>query len=539
MNSIEDKFTLAELIEGMRSPDAYPHPVGTVEVIQTHASVVFLAGDFAYKVKKSVDFGFLNYSTLSRRKHFCEREVRLNRRLASDTYLGVVSIGRTSRGLCIDPPGEAVEFAVKMKRLPEEATLSAKSRRGELTASMVRRVARKIASFHRHGPSRPHMVEHARYATVQQAALENLEALHRADELNMPDVVARLHARTTGALERLAPMIERRALTGHPRDTHGDLRLEHVYDVPQGLRIVDCIEFNDSFRYADPIADAAFLTMDLRAHAQWALADVFVDAYIDATGDLEALALLPFYEAYRASVRAKVDTLQAVHCTDASARKDALAKARGKLLLSEGLLAPPEERACLILMYGLPGTGKSAVARQLATNANFTWLRSDVVRKELAGVAPLESRKAGPAAGIYSADWSARTYNELRQRASHVLRHGGRAIVDATFKNDAERLSFVHLAQTWHVPIRILACETIPQVARQRIEDRGSDASDADWNVYQHAAKHWEPLTAATADIVDVIDTTASLADVVQQAVAALAKHGCAKTPSCSDRSAA
>jgi hypothetical protein len=416
-----------------------------------------------------------------------------------------------------------------MVRLPEDATFAAKATRGTLTEHDVRRLARSIAAFHRVAASHADMAKHARLAAVARANGDNLEALASADAvLGMPGVLARLDGRTWDALDRLAPMIERRALGGCVRDTHGDLRLEHVYDLPQGLRIVDCIEFADAFRYADPVADAAFLAMDLRAHGQWSLADAFVTAYIDASGDRDARALFSFYEAYRAAVRAKVDALQAAEPGTAASRGiDLVARARGKLLLADGLLAPADERPCLVLMYGLPGTGKSALARQLAAAANFAWLRSDVVRKELAGATPLESRAAGPAAGIYGPAWTERTYAELRVRASASLHAGGRVIVDATFRHDAERLAFVELARTWHVPIRILVCETSPEVARHRIETRGPDASDADWTVYRHAAAHWDPLSAATSAVVDRIDTTGRLPEVLDAALATLAAHGC------------
>ena len=522
---------LEALIEHLRSPDAYPHPVGDVEVIQTHASVVFLAGEFAYKIKKPVDFGFLDFSTVARRRHFCQREVELNRRLAPDVYLGVVPVG--------GPDSE--ELAVKMVRLPDEATFAAKVCRGELTEADVRGLARRLAAFHRTAIAHAETATHARFGAVRRANLDNLEAIEQsAGILDMPEVVERLDARTREALHRLAPMIERRALAGRVRDTHGDLRLEHVYDLPDGLRVVDCIEFNDAFRYSDPVADAAFLAMDLRAHGAWALADAFIDAYVDASGDLDAHALFPFYEAYRASVRAKVDALQAQQpATGASRGIDVAARARAKVLLAEGLLAPPSERPCIVLMYGLPGTGKSALARRLAPAGGFAWLRSDVVRKELVGAAPLESRKAGPAAGIYDAKWTVRTYAELRARTEALLAQGRRVIVDATFKQDAERLAFVELARRWHVPVRILACETSPEVARHRIETRGPDASDADWTVYKHAAAHWDPLTPASKAVTSVVDTTPPLPTVLAAALAALAQHGCAGSTGATARSAA
>ena len=318
-------------------------------------------------------------------------------------------------------------------------------------------------------------MQHARFAAVERANLDNLRALQARRSWLGEEVVAGLTQRIRDALSRLEPLIEARAAAGMVADTHGDLRLEHIYDLQAGQRIVDCIEFNDAFRYADPIADAAFLSMDLRAHGEWSLADAFVEAYLHASADTEGRALFPLYEAYRACVRAKVDALQAEQRPESSPqRAELVARAQAKVVLAQGRLASPNERACLVLMYGLPGTGKSALAGQLAKAANFEWLRSDVIRKELVGAAPLESRKAGPAAGIYNAQWSTRTYAKMRSTAAALLARGKRVIADATFKQDAERAAFVELARRHHVPVRILACETSPEVARQRIDSRGS-----------------------------------------------------------------
>jgi aminoglycoside phosphotransferase family enzyme len=255
---------LAHLIKALTDPAAYPDPVGEVEVRQTHISAVFVAGPHVYKVKKPVAFGFLDFGTLARRQHFCKEEVRLNRRLAPDVYLGVVPVTRSDQGVRVEGDGEVVEWAVKMRRLADDATLQSRLEQGDVEAEVMEALARKIASFHAHAESGPRVAAFGRFEVVAGNARENFEqsAAHVGTTVTKA-VFARVQALTEEALTRHRPMIEGRAERGVPRDTHGDLRLGHVYlfpdrEPPGDLVIIDCIEFNERFRFADPIADMAF-----------------------------------------------------------------------------------------------------------------------------------------------------------------------------------------------------------------------------------------------------------------------------------------
>ncbi len=304
---------LARLIECLTDPAAYPEPVGAVEVRHTHISVVFLAGDHAYKVKKPVELGFLDFSTLEKRRHFCAEEVRLNRRLAPAIYRGVVPVTRTGSRVRMEGSGEVVEWAVKMQRLPDDATLQRRMLRGEVGPDQLRTLARKIASFHASAEAGDRVATFGRFEVVARNARENFaQALSQVGVTVSPAVFARLRDLTEEALAGLRPLIEARARRGIPRDTHGDLHLDHVYLFPErpppdDLVIIDCIEFNERFRFADPVADMAFLAMDLVFHGRRELARAFSDAYFRAAGDEEGRALLPFYTAYRAVVRGKVE----------------------------------------------------------------------------------------------------------------------------------------------------------------------------------------------------------------------------------------
>lgn len=501
---------LTRLVEALSDPAAYPHPVEKVTVIHTHISVAFLAGKFAYKLKKPVDFGFLDFTTPEKRRHFCEEEVRLNRRLAPSVYLGVEPVTRTPDGLRVGGTGEAIDWVVKMERLPTGASLLDRLERGEVTPELIARLASTVADFHAKAEAGSHVSRYGRFEVVAANARDNFTqsepTVGRA--LSRP-VFDRLRSLTDATLERLRPLIESRAARGVPRDTHGDLHLDHVYHFPErappdDLVAIDCVEFSERFRCADPVADAAFLVMDLVFRGRRDLADVFADSYFRAANDSEGRQLLPFYVAYRAAVRGKVEGLELGEKEiPADERADALRRARGHWLLALGELAEPAERPALVLVGGLPGTGKSTLARGLVEKAGFTVIRSDVVRKELAGLAP-ESR-AG--AEHYTPEWSDRTYAECLKRAEERLFAGGRAIVDATLGEEERRRAFLEAAARLCVPAVFLVCKSNPGVVRQRIVNRRGDASDADVGVYERAASRWEEVAPAARAVTHEIPT--------------------------------
>ncbi len=496
---------LPHLIEALCTPGAYPNPVEAVEVRQTHISVVFLAGPFAYKIKKPVDLGFLNFSTLERRRHFCEEEVRLNRRLAPTVYLGVAPVARRGQRLCVGGDGEAVEWAVKMTRLPDDASLEARLRRGAVASGLIEALARKVARFHASAEASEHIASFGRFKVVAANARENFDqAAPQVGIAVQAPVFERMKALTEAELERLRPLIEDRARRGAPRDTHGDLHLDHVYHFPErgtpnDLAIIDCIEFNERFRYADPVADMAFLVMDLAFHGRRDLARAFAAAYFREAGDEEGRELLPLYTAYRAVVRAKVEGFELVEAEiDAAERDAALVRARAHWLLALGELEEARRRPCLLLVAGLPGTGKSTLARGLAERADCTVIRSDLVRKDLTGASESDRRPTAFGQGIYTPEWTKRTYAECLRLAERALFEGRRVVVDATFREEWTRGAFLDAARRWAVPALLFLCEADQGVVRVRLEDRRGDASEADWAVHLQAAARWEepgPLT--------------------------------------------
>ncbi len=337
---------LPELIERLSDPAAYPDPTATVEVRQTHISAVFLTDRFVYKVKKPVAPGFLDFSTLDKRRHYCEEEVRLNRRLAPGVYLGVVPVARAGHGVRVEGDGEDVEWAVKMVRLPDDATLQAKLLRGEVTAGLVEQLARRVAGFHRTAEGGERVATYGRFEAVARAIRDVVaKAMTQAGRAIDPADAERLVKVTEAELARHRALIDRRAAAGMIRDCHGDLRLDHVYhfpdrDSPADLVAIDCIEFNEAFRFIDPIADAAFLVMDLKFHGRPDLAHAFTEAYLTAAGDEDGRALVPLYTAYRAGVRASVEGLLLAEPEVPQAeRAGALAKARAHWRLALGEFA--------------------------------------------------------------------------------------------------------------------------------------------------------------------------------------------------------
>ncbi len=523
------------LIEELTRPEAYPHTTQDVQVRQTHISVVFLAGAFAYKVKKPLDLGFLDFTSPAKRLHFCREEVRLNRRLAPEVYLGVVPITEGEEGLRVEGSGETVEHAVKMRRLPPDATLRARLLRDELTPEVLRTLAGRIARFHDEAESGPRIAEQARWEVVAENARENLRRAQDQVGLTLSRAVLdRLEGALEVHLEGLRPLIERRAERGVPRDTHGDLHLDHVYlfpeqPVPRDLVIIDCIEFSERFRHADPVSDAAFLAMDLIHLGRRDLERTFSAAYFQASEDEEGRSLLPFYRSYRAAVRGKVEGLAATEeeiPTDE--REEATRSARGHWGLALTELEPASRRPGLVLVSGLPGSGKSTIAEGLAHTCGFGVISSDRMRKRLAGIPEDTPAPASFGEGIYGPDWTERTYARCLEEARKALFEGERVLIDATFREEEARRAFLATAREHGVRALLVRCEANPEVIRGRMEGRGGP-SDADWQIHREVAARWEPLSTETERAATKVRTDTTREEATADAVAQLRLAGLAE----------
>jgi len=521
-----------DILAALRSPAAYPVATSAVEVVETHISTVFLLDRDVYKTKKPVDLGFLDYSTLERRRHFCEEEVRLNRRLAPEVYLGVAPIVRSGEGVRVGgelapgvPAPDAVEFAVHMVRLPDAARLAEIVAAGRVPPDLWPALAARLARFHRDAERSAEISRGGSLEVVARNARDNLAQTERFIGDRLPRALhERVRVATEAALARLGALIEARAARGVPCDTHGDLRLDHVYLFPDrpspgDLVIIDGIEFSTLLRHADPVADVAFLAMDLRFAGEDAAAAALVDAYTAASGDEEGRALFPWYIAYRSAVRAKVD-----HFTLASAALSPERRARleeralGHWLLALAELEPPGRRPALVLVGGPPGCGKSTLAAALAAAHGFAWIRSDAVRKELhAHLSPAER---------YAPARTAEVYRECLARADAVVREGGRALIDATFHAEEPRREALDLARRRRVPCAHLDLAIGRAEALRRIAGRTGDPSEADAAVHDALVAAWEATSKGTAAMREEVRAEGSPAEVLARAEAALRRRG-------------
>lgn len=488
---------------------------------QTHISIVCLTPEVVYKIKKPVDLGFLDFTTLEKRRHFCEEEVRLNSRLSPEVYLGVVPLTWDGKRLAFGGEGEIVEYAVKMKRLPQERLLSHLLARDEVTPEMIEAVAAKVADFHERGERGPEVDRYGSLEVIRYNTEENFTQTEPFIGRTLSrEQFEFLSTATRNFLRRNEAVFEERIARGCIRDCHGDLHTEHVC-FADGLVIFDCIEFNTRFRCSDVAAEVAFLAMDLDAHDRPDLARHFVREYVARTGDAQLLWLLDFYKCYRAYVRGKVVGFQLDQPeVPPEAKEAARRQAQGMFALAERY-AQTLARPVLFLLCGLMGTGKTALAQALAQNIDAELLRSDVVRKELAGLAPDTPQREPFEQGIYAPEFSRRTYEALRERAAKALRQGrGAVVLDASFASRQERQLTLALAQQEAAQAYVVECACPEEVVRQRLEVRleaGRDASDGRWELYQQQRAAFEPCTEVPEGQHILLDTARPVAACLQE----------------------
>lgn len=507
------------LLTALQSPDCYPHPVTTVTRIETHISWILLAGDYAYKIKKPVDFGFLNFSTLKRRKHFCEEELRLNRRHAEAIYLQVDSINGAIEAPRINGDGPVLEYAVRMRRFDPEQTLDKRLQRGELAVSEIHELATTLAHLHADAETAAAEGWLGSPRQVLEPMLENFDLLHTGlTDADSGNRLTRLRDWTLAEAGRLQAVLEQRLSQGYVRECHGDAHLGNVARFEDHTCLFDCIEFNDELRWIDVLSDLAFTVMDLHDRGAPELAWSLLDTYLTETGDYAGLQVMPLYLVYRALVRAKVGVLRLRETLPAATRQATEAEVAGYLALAEQLAAPRQPQLALTL--GVSGSGKSWLAQQLIPLCGLVRLRSDVERKRLAGLSATASSDSATEAGLYHPAMTERTYARLLELTRTLLKAGFSVIVDATFLEQAQRAPFLALAADFELPARLLLCEADDNTLRERIlrrEAAGIDPSEADLQVLEAQQAKQEDLSDTESRLTLRLDTTA--ADSLEQAV--------------------
>ena len=491
-------------------PNCYPHPAGRIELVETHISWVFLAGDYAYKVKKPIRLPFLDFSTLAARRSFCEEELRLNRRTAPDLYLRVLPITGPPENLRIGGEGVPREYALQMRRFDQDALADRLARRGMMDAARIDALAATIAGFHAGIPRSPVASSFGSHREIEAAAIENFEELERV--VSGPDqlgVLERLSAWTRAESARIGPILEERKRRGFVRECHGDLHLGNIYF--DGFRPVlfDCIEFNAGLRWIDVVSEVAFLVMDLRAHGLDAQAWRLRNAYSEIAADYQGLRVFNYYYVYRAMVRAKIAMIRAHQAGNDDKSSSELEAAYEQYVgLAERATRP--FRPSVVLMHGLAGSGKTTVSQLLIEQCGGIRVRSDVERKRLHGLVPRARTHSVPYGGIYAPDTTRRTYQRLKNMVIDIIESGHTALVDAAFLWRAPREGFYELARDLGVPHIILSCNASRDELRRRVADREAsmnDASEAGVAVLENQIVTEEPLAPDELAYARFVDT--------------------------------
>jgi len=526
------------------APDAHPWrwhdfrmpwPMGTlkqdlcapgVELVETHASWVFLGENRVWKVKKPVDFGFLNFTTPERRRAACDAEVALNSRLAPETYRGVVPVTRDATGHHqVGGTGEVVDYAVEMARLDDDQRADILLERGKLSREHVESLAQALAAFHSRMPTDERIAAFGSPDKILTNVRENFSQTENTLlEYLDPEQARELEARQVRFVEEHRELFISRMIGGRVRDGHGDLRLEHVYLQPEPT-IIDCIEFNERFRYGDVCSDVAFLSMDLARAGRVDLGEHLLLTYASAADDFELYRLVDFYEGYRAFVRGKVASLLV---DDAHASVETRNRAR-QLARRHYLLALAAGRAAvakpvMLAVGGVIGSGKSTVAAGLSAALSAPIVATDRTRKHWLGVAPTTLVSEAAWSGAYSPEVSERIYAEVLRRAACVLGSGRPVIVDGSFRTRAQRGQARLLARELGVPFFFVECRATPEECRARLRHRAEQAnvSDARVGLFNEFARHFEPVDELRPFEHIVADTSQALPETLREVEASL-----------------
>lgn len=509
---------IKELKQWLTDPNTYPHECADIQLMETHISLVFLTGDYAYKVKKPVDFGFLDFSTLPKRRYYCEQEVVRNRVFAPDLYLQVLGLHIVNgRAALTETLEDAAEYVVQMQQFPQSDLLSLQVAAGTFTREDAHALGCQLAELHQGIAVAAADQQWGTLDAVRYPIEENFSQI--TPLLSDEDDQQRLQAIAAWSNHQLAALQDRflqRKAQGYIRACHGDLHLNNILWRHHQAIPFDCIEFNEEFHWIDVMSELAFLLMDLTHQQEQELANHCLNGYLEISGDFDGIHLMPLYQCYRAMVRAKVAILRKQQGNLSHKEIAALNKEyRSYIELAEQFITA--NKPCLYITHGVSGSGKTTMARYVAGRLGAVHVRSDVERKRLFGFAANASSDSMLNAGIYSGEATVKTFQQLENVAKTMVAGGMSVIVDATFLKKEARQQFFEVAKQLGVPFAILDCAIDEQTARDRIRARmaaGRDASEADLKVLEQQLSHQDFLSPDEQRYVVVIDMGKPLEDI-------------------------
>ena len=505
------------IVQALLDATIYPDRTDNVKLVQTQMSFVFLTGDYVYKLKKPVNLGYLDYTTLEKRFFFCNQELELNRRLCPETYLSVVPINKKGTIFTLGGEGKIVDYVVKMKQLPRDRMLNELVLKNRLPPGTTVRIAQKLAGFHKSAATGGEIDKFGGLDNIKFNTDENFRQTEKYFDVTIsPDKFNRIKHFTNRFIDENSGLFQNRVTGGKIRDCHGDLHAAHIC-VTDGICIYDCIEFNERFRYCDVASEAAFLAMDLDHYGRADLSRSFVEAYVDASGDSEMLKLLNFYKCYRAYVRGKVESFKFDDPYIGEGEREKTRETAASYFDLAGFYTRP--KPVLFIMAGLVGTGKSVIANGLAKRLGAVVISSDIVRKTMAGIPLTEHSFNEFNSGLYSKEFSKKTYDELFTRARDYLSKGVSVILDATFILAEGRRTAAQIARDAGADFFILECVLDAATVKKRLQlrlERGC-ISDATWETYEAQKKVFEPVKEVPENYHAIMETSKPVQENVRR----------------------
>jgi aminoglycoside phosphotransferase family enzyme/predicted kinase len=508
-----------KIFKFMETSDFYPHPVSKIEQRETHISKVFLTGTYVYKIKKSVNLEFLDYTTLEKRNYYCHQETTLNRRLSHNIYLGVVPITYKEGRYYLSGAGEPVEYAVKMRQIPEDRSLIQMLKNGKVRYTEIEQLVRMLADFYQNSETGEKITVFGSWETIRANCEENFDQMEKfAGERLNERILYVIRAATRSFLIRRQPLFQHRTENGKICDCHGDLRSGHVY-FDDGIQVIDCIEFNERYRYSDMASDLAFLAMDLDFEGFSEIAEYLINFYAQYANDADLFVLIDFYKCYRALVRTKVNCLRLEDSSIGDWRRSRIHREIDRYMDLAYEYALQFTRPTLWIVCGLPASGKSTISNELSRILNIKVFCSDLVRKELFGLEPHDVMDVPFEKGIYSKGASSLTYGQLLLLAQEEIETGDSVILDATFSTPHQRGEALRLARDMDANIVFVECLSPVNLSKARLMKRrnGISVSDARLQHFEQLKKRFEPLNEIPDEIHISVSTERSLEDCIQK----------------------